>query len=58
MSQESAKPDETPAPIGESSPPPPKPGTGSRRGAIIVLVLIVTSLAWYFVSDRLTTYTS
>jgi multidrug resistance efflux pump len=38
--------------------PPPKPGEGSRRGAIIVLVLILASLLWYFVSDRLTPYTS
>ena len=29
-----------------------------RLGAIIVLILIVVSLAWYFVSDRLTPYTS
>src|SRR4029077_12266875 len=35
-----------------------KPGKGSRVGAIIVLILIVLSLAWYFVSDRLTPYTS
>jgi multidrug resistance efflux pump len=66
MSEESAKPDETPASVGEKSPaapqppppPPAKPGKGSRRGAIIVLILIVASLAWYFVSDRLTPYTS
>jgi multidrug resistance efflux pump len=57
MSQESAKPDETPAPIEEKS-PPSAPGKGSRLGAIIVLMLIVASLAWYFVSDRLTPYTS
>ena len=31
-----------------------KPGKGSRIGAIVVLVLIVASLAWYFVADRLT----
>jgi len=36
----------------------PKPGGGSRVGAIIVLVLIVFSLTWYFVSDRLTPHTS
>ena len=70
MSQESTKPDETPAPIGETTSPPSKPdespapigekspqsapGKGSRVGAIIVLILIVASLAWYFVSDRLT----
>jgi multidrug resistance efflux pump len=53
-----SKPDETPAPIGDKSPPPSKPGKGSRLGAIIVLILIVASLAWYFVSDRLTPYTS
>jgi multidrug resistance efflux pump len=35
-----------------------KPGQGARIGAIVVLVLIVASLAWYFVSDRLTPYTS
>src|SRR5687767_5550704 len=52
------KPDETPAPVGEKPPPPSKPGKGSRLGAIIVLLLIVASLAWYFVSDRLTPYTS
>jgi multidrug resistance efflux pump len=57
MSQESTKPDETPAPIGEKSPPSAS-GKGSRLGAIIVLILIVASLAWYFVSDRLTPYTS
>jgi multidrug resistance efflux pump len=38
--------------------PPPKPGEGSKRGALIVLVLIVASLMWYFISDRLTPYTS
>jgi multidrug resistance efflux pump len=66
LSQESAKPDETPAPVGEKPPPqsppqspsPSKPGKGTRLGAIIVLILIVASLAWYFVSDRLTPYTS
>ena len=35
-----------------------KSGKGSRIGAIIVLLLIVVSLVWYFVSDRLTPYTS
>ena len=35
-----------------------KPGRGSRVGAIVVLILIVASLTWYFVSDRLTPYTS
>ena len=69
-----SRPDETPSPIREYSPPPPsrpdempaprvetppsKPGKGSRVGAIIVLILIVASLAWYFISDRLTPYTS
>jgi multidrug resistance efflux pump len=53
------RPAETPTPKVDQSPPPPSnPGKGSRRGAIIVLVLIVLSLLWYFVSDRLTPYTS
>lgn len=64
MSQESAKPAQAPAPVGEEpsspspSPAPPQPGRGTRLGAIIVLILIVASLAWYFISDRLTPYTS
>jgi multidrug resistance efflux pump len=57
MSQESTRPDKT-APMGEQSPPPATPGKGTRLGAIIVLTLIIASLAWYFVSDRLTPYTS
>ena len=58
MSEESAKSDVAPAPIEETSPAPPKPGKGSRLGAIVVLILIAVSLVWYFVSDRLTPYTS
>lgn len=63
MSQESAKPAQTPAPVGVEPPAPPSPpqpqsGRGTRRGTIVVLTLIVASLAWYFVSDRLTPYTS
>src|SRR5262245_13267808 len=33
-------------------------GKASRLGAIVVAVLILASLAWYFISDRLTPYTS
>ena len=47
------------------APPPPSPqaaapekGRASRRGALVVVALIVASLAWYFVADRLTPYTS
>ena len=73
MSQESTKPDKTPVPVSaeapprpskptptpaDKNPPPTKAGKGSRIGAIIVLLLIAVSLAWYFVSDRLTPYTS
>ena len=60
MSQEPAKPAPPPAPVGEQppSPAPPQPGKGTRVGAIIVVALIVASLVWYFVSDRLTPYTS
>src|SRR5688500_5863835 len=55
---EYTEPEEPPPPVIEPTPPPPKPGKGSRRGAIVVLLLIVLSLAWYFISDRLTPYTS
>ncbi len=74
MSEETTKPGQTPAPVSAKTPPPskpievpaptdknappPKPGKGSRIGAIVVLILIVASLAWYFISDRLTPYTS
>jgi multidrug resistance efflux pump len=53
-----SRPDETPVPVADKSPPPSNPGKGSRRGAIVVLILIVASLLWYFISDRLTPYTS
>jgi multidrug resistance efflux pump len=58
MSQEPSAPAQG-APGGGAAPAaPPQPGKGSRVGAIVVLLLIVASLAWYFVSDRLTPYTS
>ena len=56
-----SKPQKVAAPIAEDAPPLPpvsKSGKGARRGAIIVVVLIVLSLLWYFISDRLTPYTS
>ena len=56
-----SKPQKVAAPIAEDAPPLPavsKSGKGARRGAIIVFVLIVLSLLWYFISDRLTPYTS
>jgi multidrug resistance efflux pump len=61
MNEESAKPVQTPAPMNEEPPTPSSParqGKGSRMGAIVVLTLILASLAWYFISDRLTPYTS
>src|SRR5688572_28663377 len=54
----SSRPDENPVPVADKSPPPSNPGRGSRRGAIVVLILIIASLLWYFISDRLTPYTS
>jgi multidrug resistance efflux pump len=48
----------TPAPLDEETPAPAPPGKGTRTGSIVVTVLIVLSLAWYFISDRLTPYTS
>ena len=64
MSQESATPGQaSPAPQPQAAGPAPAPaaaekGKGSRRGALVVVALIVASLAWYFVADRLTPYTS
>ena len=66
------KPEDTPIPVPQTPPPveapavavaappppPPTPGKGSKRGAIIVMVLILASLVWHFVADRLTPYTS
>ena len=37
---------------------PATPGAGARAGAMILLILILGSLAWYFAADRLTPYTS
>ena len=68
MSQESAAPapKEPTPPTAPAEPIVPvatepaqaKPGGGSRVGALVVLVLILFSLTWYFVSDRLTPHTS
>lgn len=38
--------------------PPPEAGKGARTGAKILLGLIVGSLLWYFISDRITPYSS
>ncbi len=54
--EQSPPPSAAPAPVSEA--PPPAPGKGTRRGAIIVFVVIVATLAWYFVSDRLTPHSS
>jgi multidrug resistance efflux pump len=62
MSQDAATPGQAPpapqAPAPAPAPPVPEKGKGSRRGALVVVALIVASLAWYFVADRLTPYTS
>jgi len=64
------KPEGTPIPVHHTpppveapaatvaAPPPPTPGKGSKRGAIVVVALILASLVWHFVADRLTPYTS
>jgi multidrug resistance efflux pump len=55
MKQEpSAPPLEDDAPAPAQAPP----GKATRAGSMVVLVLLVASLAWYFISDRLTPYTS
>src|SRR4051812_20540746 len=53
--------DAPPAPVREAAPTTPAPATpgkASRRGALIVLGLIIGSLTWYLFADRLTPYTS
>lgn len=49
-----AAPDQPPPPTA----PPADPGKASRLGALVVLALILASLSWYFVADRLTPHTS
>jgi multidrug resistance efflux pump len=63
VTQESSQPRPPPAAASEPAAPeqPARPGNsgrGTRLGTIVVLALIVASLAWYFVADRLTPYTS
>lgn len=58
MSNESATPAVDDEKLPPAAPPPPPAGKGSRVGGIVLLVLIVGSLLWYFVSDRLTPHTS
>ncbi|WP_444814943.1 HlyD family secretion protein [Variovorax brevis] len=53
-----ATPEPATTSIPEPAPAPAPAGKASRIGAIVVPLLIVLSLAWYFVSDRLTPYTS
>ncbi|MRR50854.1 MAG: HlyD family secretion protein [Rhodocyclaceae bacterium] len=57
MSDEAMKRDEAPADVAPE-PSSAKPGKGTRIGACIVLTLIIASLLWYFVADRLTPSTS
>jgi multidrug resistance efflux pump len=49
-----------PAPTQPPPAPPPAPAAGkaSRRGGLIVAALILGSLAWYVVADRITPYSS
>ncbi len=49
------------SPPTQAAPPPaPEPvaGRGTRAGAVVIAVLIVSSLLLYFIGDRLTPYTS
>jgi len=56
-------PSHVPAPAGQEPPSPasstaPEKGKATRLAARIVVTLILASLAWYIVADRLTPYTS
>lgn len=57
MTQETAG-TPAPAPAPEPASQSPAAGGGTRIGATIVAALIVASLAFYFIGDRLTPYTS
>jgi multidrug resistance efflux pump len=57
MTDETAEPEEAPA-GATTEPSSAQPGKGTRIGASIVLALIVSSLLWSFVADRLTPHTS
>ncbi len=57
MSQEPIPSKGAPAPAAEEQ-PPATPGKGTRRGALVLLGLILGSLFWHFAADRLTPYTS
>lgn len=51
----------TPAPTAPPAPVPapvPVAGKASRRGGLIVAALILGSLAWYVIADRLTPYSA
>ncbi len=50
--------DSTPADSTPARPVDPEAGSGTRKGAIVLAVLIVTSLGLYIVGDRLTPSTS
>ncbi|MET0981342.1 MAG: HlyD family secretion protein [Telluria sp.] len=62
MTQEPTTPGQAAPEVQAARPAPapaaPEKGKGTRRGALVVVALIVASLAWYFVADRLTPYTS
>jgi multidrug resistance efflux pump len=66
MNQATENMEEAPAPVTEeqaSAPmteeqPPAQAGKGTRVGASIVAILLVVSLLWYFIANRLTPYTS
>lgn len=57
MNQATEQVEEAPVAVAPEQ-PPVKPGKGTRVGAVVVAMLLVTSLLWYFIADRLTPYTS
>jgi multidrug resistance efflux pump len=58
MTQETMEAADAPAVPPAPEPPPAKAGTGTRVGGGAVAALILLSLLWYFIADRLTPYTS
>lgn len=59
MSNDTPKPAEAPAPPAPAAPPAPESAAAdpARKGIRWVLLVILISLAWYLLADRLTPYT-
>ena len=58
MTEQAEQAHELPGAVATEPPPPTSAGKGTRIASLLVLGLLVGSLLWYFVADRLTPYTA